>query len=219
MVNFLALLGWSPGDDREVMSTTELIESFTLEDISGGNAVFNTDKLDWMNAQYLAQMPLQQLADVVRPLLAAAAFDASPVVNDPVRFHRLLELLKPRAKRLPDFVDQARPLLAQTVEFEPAAVEKHLSLPEVADHLSALAEALGITSPFDEPHVENVVRGTATQRGLKAGQLIHAVRVALTGRTTSPGLFEVMVLLGPDETRARLARTVEFLAHQNPRIS
>ena len=219
MVNFLALLGWSPGDDREVMSTTELIESFTLEGISGGNAVFNTDKLDWMNAQYLAQMPLQQLADVVRPLLAAAALDASPVVNDPVRFHRLLELLKPRAKRLPDFVDQARPLLAQTVEFEPAAVEKHLSLPEVADHLSALAEALGITSPFDEPHVENVVRGTATQRGLKAGQLIHAVRVALTGRTTSPGLFEVMVLLGPDETRARLARTVEFLAHQNPRIS
>jgi len=219
MVNFLALLGWSPGDDREVMSTAELIESFTLEGISGGNAVFNTEKLDWMNAQYLARMPLDQLADAVRPLVAEAGLDESPVVQDAARFHRLLELLRPRAKRLGDFVEQARPLLAQTVEYEPEAIEKHLAATGLAEHVLSLAEALGATSPFDETHVETTVRGTAAQRGVKAGQLIHIVRVALTGRTVSPGLFEMIVLLGRDETIARLARMLDFLAHQNPRIS
>jgi len=219
MVNFLALLGWSPGDDREVMSIAELIEGFTLEGISGGNAVFNTDKLDWMNAQYIAKLPVELLAAAVRPLLTEAGLDGAAIAMDTARLHRLLELLRPRAKRLTDFSEQARPLLAQTVEYDPQAVEKHLSAPGVADHVSSLAEALAATSPFDEPHVENVVRGTAAERGIKAGQLIHAVRVALTGRTTSPGLFEMIVLLGREETLARLRALTSYLSLQNPRIS
>jgi glutamyl-tRNA synthetase len=219
MVNFLALLGWSPGDDREVMPVAELIERFALDGISGGNAVFNTEKLEWMNAQYLARMPLDLLAEMVRPLLAEAGLDGSPVVQDFARFHRLLELLRPRARRLTDFVEQARPLLTETVEYEREAIEKHFSLPGMADHVSSLADGLRSVSAFDEPHVENVVRGTAVERGIKAGPLIHAVRVALTGRTTSPGLFELIVLLGRDETIARLARVVDHLASQNPRIS
>jgi glutamyl-tRNA synthetase len=219
MVNFLALLGWSPGGDREVLSTAELIESFALDGISGGNAVFNTDKLDWMNAQYLAKLSPELLAGAVRPLLAEATLDASPLSQDPIRFKRLLELLRPRVKRLSDFVEQGRPLLAQTVEYDREAFQKHLSAGDVRDHLAALAEALRATSPFDEPHVEATVRGTAGERGIKAAQLIHAVRVALTGRTTSPGLFEMIVLLGRDETCQRLDRMVEFLDHRNPRIS
>ena len=155
----------------------------------------------------------------MRPLLTDAGLSAGPIATDTARLHRLLELLRPRAKRLTDFVEQARPLLAQTVEYDPQAVEKHLSAPGVADHVSSLAEALAATSPFDEPHVEKVVRGTAAERGIKAGQLIHAVRVALTGRTTSPGLFEMIVLLGREETLARLRALTSYLALQNPRIS
>ena len=85
----------------------------------------------------------------------------------------------------------------------------------MSGHMAALAAALGGTSPFDEPHVEAVVRGTAQQRGIKPGTLIHAVRVALTGRTASPGLFEVMVLLGREETIARMNRLLTFLASRN----
>jgi glutamyl/glutaminyl-tRNA synthetase len=110
MVNFLALLGWAPGDDREVMSREEMVASFSLERISGGNAVFNTEKLDWMNAQYLARMPLPELARLVLPLIADEGLADSPIVRDQETFIRLLELLRPRAKRLPDFVEQARPL-------------------------------------------------------------------------------------------------------------
>jgi glutamyl-tRNA synthetase len=212
MVNFLALLGWSPGDDRELLSRAEMIESFALENISGGNAVFNTEKLDWMNAQYLARMPVEQLAEAVRPVIEEAGLAPSPIVRDRAAFRRLIELLRPRVKRLTDFVEQARPLLASTVEYEPGALDKHFSSSEMADHTAELARALASVSPFDEPHVENVVRQTAAGQGMKAGPLIHAVRVALTGKTASPGLFEVMTLLGREETLARINALLTFLA-------
>ena len=129
MVNFLALLGWSPGDDRELMSRDELVSSFGLEGISGGNAVFNTEKLDWMNGQYIGRLPVTELAGLVQPLLEARGLGSRPLVTETPTFGRLLELLRPRAKRLTDFADQAEPLLREPVEYQAAAVEKHLSLP------------------------------------------------------------------------------------------
>ena len=212
MVNFLALLGWSPGDDRELMGTQELVDCFTLEGISGGNAVFNTEKLDWMNGQYIARMPIEELAAAARPFFDDEGLGSHPLVNEPRAFARLLELLRPRAKRLTEFAEQARPLLNELVEYEPEAIEKHLSSPDLATHLTALVAALDAATAFDEPQVEAAVRGTAAARGLKAGALIHATRVAVTGRTQSPGLFEVLAWLGRDRTRARLLRLLEFLS-------
>ncbi len=209
MVNFLALLGWSPGGDRELMALDELVASFSLEGISGGSAVFNVEKLDWMNGQYIARLSAGELAAAVAPLLADAGLS---IPTDAAWCHRLLDLLRPRAKRLTDFVELARPYLAELVEYEPAAVEQHLSFPDAGAHAAALAAKLRTTDPFDEPHVEAAVRGTAAERDLKAGRLIHATRVALTGRTTSPGLFEVIVLLGRERSVARLERLVNFLA-------
>ena len=209
MVNFLALLGWSPGEDRELMSAPELIERFSLEAISGGNAVFDTEKLDWMNGQYIARMSVEELARTVEPFLAAADLRA-PSSSD--YYYRLLDLLRPRAKRLTDFVALARPFLVDTVEYEQDAIDKHLSSPDLGPHVAALVTALRTVSPFDEPHVEAAVRGSAAERGIKAGALIHATRVAVTGRTTSPGLFEVLVLLGRERTLARLERLVTFLS-------
>ena len=211
MVNFLALLGWSPGDDRELMSRQDLIDAFSLEKISGGNAVFNIDKLDWMNAQYLTRLPIAELAGHARAIINEAGLGGSPLVRDQAAFSRFLELLRPRVKRLTDFVDQGRPLLASTVEYETEAIAKHLSSPDMSGHIAVLVQALMEVSPFDESHVESAVRGTATERGVKAGVLIHAVRVALTGRTASPGLFEMMVLLGREETIARLNALITFL--------
>jgi glutamyl-tRNA synthetase len=211
MMNFLALLGWSPGDDRELMTEADLVASFTLEGISGGNAVFDTDKLDWMNGQYLARMPIEELASAVLPFMAEAGLATHPLVTDAGAFHRLLGMLRPRAKRLTEFAEQARPLLTEAVAYEPEGVEKHLSSPDLPGHVAALVEALNGTAPFDEAQVEAAVRGTAAARGIKAGALIHATRVAVTGRTQSPGLFEVLAWLGPERTRARLTRLLEFL--------
>ena len=222
MVNFLALLGWSPGDDRELMSVAEIVERFSLEGISGGNAVFNTEKLDWMNGQYIARLPIEELTAAVEPLLIAAGLPPD-VESDPQGgagsgdpwLHRLLHLLRPRAKRLTDFVDLARPFVSEMVEYDADAVDKHLSAPGLGEHVAALAAELRSLDPFDEAHVEAAVRGTATQRGVKAGVLIHATRVAVTGRTASPGLFEVLVLLGRARSVDRLERLVAFLAGRN----
>jgi len=219
MVNFLALLGWSPGDDRELLSIDELVESFTLDGISGGNAVFNPEKLDWMNAQYIARLSPGELAAIVLPLMDEAGLGSTPILQDAIRFQRLLELLRPRVKRLHDFVTQATPLLKPTVEYEPEAVTKHLGAPGLAQHLGALVDHLRATTPFDESHVEAAVRGTAAAHGVKAATLIHATRVAVTGRTSSPGLFELLVLLGRDETLARLSRLLDFLALPHSQIS
>ena len=211
MVNFLALLGWSPGDDRELLSREELIESFTLEEISGGNAVFNTEKLDWMNGQYIARLPIDRARTRRAPVAGRGrTWQRSPVTRR--------GSLPPSARAAPtarEATDRFRragaPLLSDTVEYEPAAVEKHLGVPNLLGHITALAATLHTTTPFDEPQVEKVVRGTAERLGIKAGPLIHATRVALTGRTTSPGLFELIVLLGRDESMARLERLATFL--------
>jgi glutamyl-tRNA synthetase len=211
MVNFLALLGWSPGDDRELMSKDELIEAFSLKGISGGNAVFNVEKLDWMNSQYISRMSPDALAANVRPLLEVSGLAGDPIVASNVTYGRLLELIRPRAKRLTDFVDQAAPLLREPAEYEPAAVEKHLSAPGLAGHLDALASALRELPAFNETAVEAILRATAAAGGIKAGALIHAVRVAVTGRTQSPGLFEVLVLIGRQRTLDRIARLIAFL--------
>jgi glutamyl-tRNA synthetase len=219
MVNFLALLGWSPGDDTEVMSAEDIVNRFSLNGISGGNAVFDTTKLDWMNGRYIARLSVEELAAAVEPLLASAGLAPTADAVHQKDFgaggpwlHRLLVLLRPRVKRLTDFVEQARPFLVESIEYDSEAVAKHLSSPGLSDHVAALAAALRVLDVFDEAQVETAVRGTAAVRGIKAGALIHATRVAVTGRTTSPGIFEVLVLLGRTRSLARLEHLVVFLA-------
>jgi glutamyl-tRNA synthetase len=211
VVNFLALLGWSPGDDREIMSKAELVEAFSLSSIGGGNAVFNTDKLDWMNGQYLGRVSAEALAAALGPQFIRAGIGGAPLVASAASFGRLLELLRPRAKRLTDFVDQARPLVSDEVDYTSEAVEKHLSGPDLAGHIEAFRNVVATAEPFDESNVELLLRELATARGVKAGALIHAVRVAATGRTTSPGIFDVIAFIGRDRTVARLDRLLRFL--------
>jgi glutamyl-tRNA synthetase len=197
MVNFLGLLGWSPGGNRELMSREEMIAAFTLDGISGGAAVFDPEKLDWVNAQYLAQLSPAELVERVgrREWLP-----------------RVLRLVLPRVKRLPEFVDQARPFLTAAVDYDPEAVRKHLGTPDLADHVNALVEALeSDAGPFDEMEIERVLRSVADARGVKAAALIHAARIAAVGKAVSPGIFEVLALLGKPLTLARLRGLVSFL--------
>jgi glutamyl-tRNA synthetase len=211
MTNFLALLGWSPGSsDEELFSVNELIERFTLEGISGGNAVFNTEKLDWFNHQHLLRLddmelvrrlePLLRDEDMWRPSLNTTTFDW---------FRQVLALLKPRAKKLTEYVDGLRPFLDAPIVYDHAAVQKHLSAPGMRAHLEALYTAFQTTA-FDEASLEQALRALAEQRGVKAGTLIHATRIAMTGRMVSPGLFEMLVLLGRDRVLTRLKALTEL---------
>ena len=206
MFNFLALLGWSPGDDREIFTRDELVAAFALERISGGNAVFNPEKLDWFNQQHLLRLAPDELVRRVTPFFQAAGMWSDDLVGDRrAWFVAVLELYRPRAKRLDEFASQSRFFFVDTLEYDAAAVAKHLRAAGMDEHLAALEAAFDALPTFDVAAIEEALRSAADARGVKAGSLIHAVRVAVTGKTVSPGLFEVLSLLGRDRVRTRLA--------------
>lgn len=206
MVNFLALLGWSPGSgDRELFTRDELSEIFDLGGISGGNAVFNPEKLDWFNQQYIMRLAPETLARRIQPWLERESlWDAAFLGDRHAWFFSVLELLRPRAKRLDEFAALGRFFFSDAVTYDEAAVNKHLKVEGMADHLRAVDALFAETASFDPAALEAALRAVAERRGIKAGALIHAVRVAVTGRTVSPGLFEVVSLLGRERTHRRL---------------
>jgi glutamyl-tRNA synthetase len=205
MVNFLSLLGWSPGDNRELFTRDELIAAFALEGISGGNAVFNPDKLDWFNQQHIMRLPLEELVHRVEPVLREAGLWSDELTGSRKRwFLSVLELIRTRVKRMGQFVEEARPFLQERIDSDPEAVARHLGTPEVRAVLGTLASGVEALEAFNQQTLEALLRGTAEAAGMKAAALIHATRVAVTGRAVSPGLFEVMDLLGRDRTAHRL---------------
>ena len=212
MFNFLALLGWSPGTDDEIFSREALVKAFTLEGISGGNAVFNTEKLDWFNQQHIMRLAPDELAVRVKPWLETAGLWRDDYLGDRhAWFFAVLELLRPRAKRLDDFASQGALFFSNEVGYDAAAVDKHLRAPGMDAHLAAIDAALAALEAFDPASTEAALRALADARGVKAGVLIHAVRVALAGKAVSPGLFDVLALLGRDRVRTRLAAARRLL--------
>jgi glutamyl-tRNA synthetase len=212
MTNFLTLLGWSPGaGDRELFSRAELIEAFDLDGISGGNAVFNLEKLDWFNQQHIFRLAPDELARRLKPWFEAAGlWDDAYLGDRHAWFFAVLELLKPRAKKLEEFATVGRFFFDDTVEYDEAAIAKYIRVDGIRGHLEALQRALADLEAFDPASTESALRSVAESRGVKAAALIHATRVALTGKTVSPGLFVVMALLGRARASARLAAAVKL---------
>jgi glutamyl/glutaminyl-tRNA synthetase len=273
MMNFLALLGWSPGNDQEFFTRDELVAAFSLEGISSSDAVFNPEKLEWFSAQHIARMPAAELVRRIEPLLREAglwqatwspsfaaagsstperregwspgssegwspgsSFDpstgsgsprATPRGDSPASgalaqdrsdpgerekegaagrawLAKLVEMLRPRAKRLTDFVEKGRPFLVDEVEYDADAVKKHLSSPDSLAHLAAVRDTCAAAAEFTAAALEPPIRALAESRGVKAGVLIHPTRVAVVGRAESPGIFEVLELLGRERALARM---------------
>ncbi|MGE4054699.1 MAG: glutamate--tRNA ligase [Vicinamibacterales bacterium] len=217
MFNFLALLGWSPGTDQEVFSREELTNVFDLGGISGGNAVFNPEKLDWFSQQHLLRLAPDDLAIRLKPW-----FEAQGIWDDGLLGERrgwflaVLDLLRPRAKTLAEFPIVGRFFFTQSVDaFDEAAVARHLRVEGMAGHLAATDGALAGLESFDAASIETAVRATSDARGFKAASLIHGLRVAVTGRAASPGLFEVLALLGRERVRARIAAAIALVTVQS----
>jgi glutamyl-tRNA synthetase len=209
MTNFLALLGWSPGGDREVLTRDELVSLFTLEGISGGSAVFDVEKLDWFNQQHIVRMPATEIARRLETTDVEGRTELqSALRKDARRLFEAIDLVKPRAKKLADIPGLLEPFVRERVERDPAAVAKYLSAPDLAPHLAAWRERLASVEPFAAPELEAALRGLAELRGIKPGVLIHATRVAVTGQAVSPGIFEVLALVGRERVLGRLAEVM-----------
>ncbi len=212
MVNFLALLGWSPGDDRELMSVDELTGLFSLDRVLVKSSVFDTKKLEWLNGQYIQRSSTDALAPKVAEALRAewnVDPDASDV--DPARYHDLIELLKPRGRTIRDMARQAVPFLSDLVEYDDQARRKHWKDPGAAAALLRTVEGSLSERPWEAEELEAGIRALAEQEGVGLGRVIHPLRLAVTGLGSSPGIFDVLTVLGRERTLDRLDRAITFL--------
>ena len=207
MVNYLVRLGWSHGD-QEIFTRQELIEKFSWKHVQSSAAVFNPDKLLWINAEYIKASPPSDVADALVPLLAAAGLQDQVKAVSKEWLAQLVVLVKERAKTLLEMVEWVRPYFGESITLEEEAAKKFLT-PAVAPVLAKLLARFESLPGFSKQAWEEVFKKFVEEEGIKMGQIAQPVRVALTGRTASPGLFEVMEVLGRDRTLLRLRRGIE----------
>ncbi|MFZ5433255.1 MAG: glutamate--tRNA ligase [Calditrichota bacterium] len=198
LFNFLTLLGWSPGaGDRELFARDDLIQCFTLEGIQPKSAVFDIAKLEWMNGEHLRML---NDAEAVDYLMRYAGDHA--VTRETLQ--RIWPLMRQRIRLPQDLVNDHTYLFHDPEEYDPAGVAKHFSNSELIQTVREYVTALETIESFDETALETHLRAFAERHGLSAGKLIHPLRLALTGKTVSPGIFELMVVLGRETVLRRV---------------
>jgi len=213
LFNYLALLGWNPGDDREVMTREELIGSFSLERVSSTNPIFDPVKLEWMNFEYIQKLDDNELLDRVRWALIDAGLATRLAVESRWQWYLdVVRLMRERMKTLNDFPRLARFFFTDEFDYDPKGIKKHFADAGAATRLEKLHDQLSlIGSDFRAGEIEGALRGLAEKLDIEPAHLIHPARLALTGMTGGPGLFELMELLGRDKCLARLGRAVNFI--------
>lgn len=217
MLNFLALLGWSPGHDIEVMSTGDMERLFSVEGLSKNAAIFDPQKLEWMNGQHLSRASTERLLPVVaRGLEDAGLATSNDVEKRREWFIALIDLLKVRARRIDDIVRQSTPYLRDDIDYDPDAVAKQWKdLAATAEILSATRERLATAPAWTPSSLEGSLRELAESLGTSAGKIFQALRVALTGLAASPGIFDVLQVLGRERSVSRIDSAIRYIRKRN----
>lgn len=220
--NFLALLGWSAGEEKEIYSLDELVEKFSLEGIHRSNAVFNfrendlkhwtDDKALWMNAEYIRTMPLADLLPLVKSeLKSAKLWREEYEEDDKAWFDSTLDLIRQRFFALKDFSNQGRAYFSEDYDFDPAAVEKNLKkFPDLKTWLPELADRFEPMEDFTHDRIEEVVKAFAEEKGTKLGVIMNGARTLLTGVAVGPSMLAVFETIGKDRTILRLKSQVAW---------
>ncbi len=209
LFNYLLLLGWNPGDDREVLTREEMVKLFELEKVHVTAAMFDPKKLAWMNGEYIKKIPHEEFVEEVKRRAGSCAQSLNVADHDDAWWGYLADQLQVRTKFLNDIPAAVRCFVSDDFEFDPKAVEKRLKKPGAKD---ALIEVCGLFSKVDDwsaPTLEAVVKGLSQGNGM--GPWVHPIRVAVSGRGEGIGLFEMLQLLGREKTLSRLAYAAENL--------
>jgi glutamyl-tRNA synthetase len=211
MVNFLALLGWSLDDKTELLSRKELIDNFSLERIGKTGAIFNREKLDWMNGVYIRKMTPEEFFEAAQPYLMTDIDAGKAVISDEKYVKAALALVQERARTLAGVAELTRFFFVDELGYQPELlVGDKMSRESVTQALKASQQKLTPLSAFDADSLEGVLRPLAAELGLKTGQLFGTLRVAVTGRTAAPPLFQTMAVLGKE----RCLRRIEAALHR-----
>jgi glutamyl-tRNA synthetase len=217
-VNYLALLGWSPKDDREILSTDQMAELFTLEAVNPSNPIFDQEKLEWMNGEYIRATEDERLLDLALPFLIQENLVTEETAKQKREWLlRYVSLFKPRAKTLKEFAEQGKYFFTFDYQYEEKAASKHFSAPEAAERLSAYADRLSALDTYEKQQIEQALRGLADELGIKAAALIHPVRLATSGTSTGPPLFDMLELLGRGEVVDRIEKAINVIQAKSKR--
>lgn len=214
--NFLALLGWYPGNEKEFLTREEMIAGFTFDRVRDSGAIFDVKKLEWMNGQYINKLQDKELLEAVLPFLKNSGLvDEGLLASKREWILQVIHLLKERAKRLTDFVELGKFFFSEEVAYDSEAVKKHFLGDRVGERLQVLQDSLSKLEDFSLSGVETTFRGLATQLQVPAAKLIHPTRVALTGCLVGPSLFELVQLMGKERTIARLTQAIRYIENQH----
>jgi len=207
LFNFLALMSWSPEEGERIYSREEMVEKFSLDKRSRGNPVFDMNKLDWLNGQVISQMSAEAISAYVKEELAALNLWRDELeVERKEWFYRLLDLYKDRRRNKKEFAYSLRPFLSDNFPFEVEGVEKHLMAEDLPELLPKLQDDFEKMADFRAENIEKVLRERAEKEGVKAAYFIHALRILILGMKVSPGIFDVLELMGKEKTIPRMRR-------------
>ncbi len=211
VLNYIAHLGWSSGTNQEIFSIKELIENFTLDKISNHSAIFDMEKLNWFNNEYLKRLSDKKYVDMLIPFLKNAGYIELPLSEEKERWLRkVASLMKSRVRNFKQFLEYGDYFFIEDFIVEDNAV-KILEQNGVRDILESLAKRLKEIKDWKEENIESEVREMANQLNLKGKQIIHPTRVSLSGKTIGPGLFSLMEALGKEINIKRLEKTIHKL--------
>lgn len=207
LVNYLVRLGWSHGD-QELFSIRDMVEKFSLDRVQASAATFDPEKLQWLNAEYIKRGEPRRLADVLLPFLERRGYDPRGPIQPQGGLEAVVPHLRERAKTLVEMAEWTMPYVTEPVAMDEAAAVKFLT-PAVAPSLTKFADRLKTVTPFSKETIEPLVQAVLNEDHLKMGAFAQPLRVALTGRTFSPGIYEVMAILGKERTLHRIAQALQ----------
>ncbi|MFH1227667.1 MAG: glutamate--tRNA ligase [Planctomycetota bacterium] len=202
MFNFLSLLGWSPGDDTELMSRDDIINRFTIERVKNKPAQFNLKKLTWMNSHYLKQLPKERLYALAQPYFTKAGYDLTKF--DEAKLIRLVDLYRERIKVLSEISEVTKFFFSDKPVYQQEAVDKFIKPPESRAMLELVSVEMDKLITLEHETLEKILRGICEAKGVKFQAVAQPIRVALTGLTVSPPIFETMELIGLDKVKIRI---------------
>ncbi len=211
MFNFLCLLGWSPKDDREVFTRQELIEIFRLDFVNKSNPVFNEEKLLAINFEHLRRLPDHKIAEMVAPLLVEAGFATKYWLE--TRWDYLIKvvgLLKERAHRVTDFVALGGYFFYSDFNYDAEGAAKRFT-PQASERLKVLLERFAAIDVFTKDKIEGTLAGLASEEGIKSAELIHPLRLAVSGLTGGPGLYDILETIGREQVMTRMQRAIDYI--------
>lgn len=211
IINYLTLLGWAPGNDQEIFTLKDTVKAFDFSKMSKKAAVYDVKKLTWLNGQYLSSLPLREIADASVPFFKKAGLiDDNYLPAHQEYFDHLVDVVRVRVKTLEEVADASAYFFKDVESYDEKGAAKFFK-PEAAELLQKCYDALAALEVFDLKTTEDAYNKLAEDLGLSLGKVIHPTRLALTGRTFSPGMFDVMVLLGKEKTLARLQQAIAYI--------